>query len=101
MLGDAAHPMLPYLAQGAAQAIEDAAALAKAFTAYGSDTVAALAAYAQSRAERAGRVQLAARRQGAIYHMSGAGALARDIAIRLMGVGDFLGRYDWLYGQKP
>lgn len=97
LVGDAAHPMVPFLAQGAAQAIEDAGALGSALS-KGSGVPAALAAYAQSRVARATRVQVEALRQGRIYHLSGPAALARDVAMRLMGPERLKARYDWLYG---
>lgn len=97
LLGDAAHPMAPYLAQGAAQAIEDAAALGDALS--GRDDLAqALAVYSRARAPRAGRVQTEARRQHSTYHMRGPAAFARDLAIRAMGGERLARRYDWLYG---
>jgi salicylate hydroxylase len=97
LLGDAAHPMVPYLAQGAAQAIEDSAALGAALTAQ-SDISQALAAYEAARAVRAGRVQTEARKQSSIYHMRGPMAFARDMAMRAMGGERLAARYDWLYG---
>ena len=68
LVGDAAHPMVPFLAQGAAQAIEDAGALGRA-VAQMHDIPAALAAYSRDRVERAARVQREALRQGRIYHL--------------------------------
>lgn len=97
VLGDAAHPMLPFLAQGAAQAIEDAAALGRAFAGT-ADVPSALAAYSASRAPRAARVQQASRRQGQIYHLSGPGAVARDLALAWLGPQKLAARSDWLYG---
>jgi 2-polyprenyl-6-methoxyphenol hydroxylase-like FAD-dependent oxidoreductase len=99
LLGDAAHPMLPYLAQGAAQAIEDAAALAAAVAANEDDPAAALSQYSAARAARARRVQEAARAQGQIYHLAGFKAFARDAALRLSTPGLLRGRQDWLYAQ--
>ena len=96
LLGDAAHPMLPFLAQGAAQAIEDAHALGVALVP-GTDVERALAAYQRARQARAARVQAESRRQSSIYHLSGPAALARDLAIRFSGPQRLLGRYDWLY----
>jgi salicylate hydroxylase len=96
LLGDAAHPMLPFLAQGAAQAIEDAAALARALAC--SATIAhGLGAYQAARFERARRVQAASRRQAVIYHLAGPASVARDLAMRLMGPQYLLAQYDWLY----
>lgn len=96
LLGDAAHPMVPYLAQGAAQAIEDSSALAAALVE--PDLAAALAAYSRARAPRAGRVQTEARRQHSTYHLRGPAAFARDLAIRALGGERLSRRYDWLYG---
>jgi salicylate hydroxylase len=97
LVGDAAHPMVPFLAQGAAQAIEDAGALGRAFS-QTSAIPEALSAYSRSRVGRATRVQVEAVRQGRIYHMNGPAALARDVAMRLMGPQRLKARYDWLYG---
>lgn len=97
LVGDAAHPMLPFLAQGAAQAIEDAAALADALLAHRSFPEAA-DAYERSRRDKAARVQRDSRRQASIYHLGAPAALVRDAAFRLLGPGRMLSRYDWLYG---
>ncbi|MGD0635544.1 MAG: FAD-dependent monooxygenase [Beijerinckiaceae bacterium] len=99
LLGDAAHPVLPFLAQGAAQAIEDAQALATALTADG--TIAErLEAYSRGRQARVLKVQNASRRLGQIYHLAGPAAVARDIAMRALGPRRLLARYDWLYGNS-
>jgi len=96
LLGDAAHPMVPFLAQGAAQAIEDAAALARR-VGETENVEAALAAYSRDRVARAARVQREALAQARIYHMSGPLAFARDLTMRAMGPERLLERYDWLY----
>jgi len=96
LIGDAAHPMLPFLAQGAAQAIEDAGALARRLEEK-EDIGAALSAYSRDRAPRATRVQREAFAQARVYHMSGPMALARDMTMRAMGPERLLARYDWLY----
>jgi salicylate hydroxylase len=96
LVGDAAHPMVPFLAQGAAQAIEDAGALAGVFS-QTQNVSAALAAYSDQRVARATRVQRAALNQGRIYHMSGPLALARDTAMRVLGSQRIGARYDWLF----
>jgi salicylate hydroxylase len=97
LLGDAAHPMLPYLAQGAAQAIEDAQALACALAELPDDTAGALAAYSSARMARASRIQQASRNQGEIYHLSGFKAFARDLVLRVSGSDRLLKRQDWIY----
>ena len=71
LLGDAAHPMLQYLAQGAGQAIEDAVVLGEALRFAGGDVAQAFQDYQQARYLRTGRVQLTARFYGDIYHASG------------------------------
>jgi salicylate hydroxylase len=82
VLGDAAHPMLPYLGQGACQAIEDGCVLAAALTAEPADPVAALARYERSRRPRASQVVLASRARGVSNHLaSPLAALRRDISI--------------------
>ena len=71
LLGDAAHPMLQYLAQGAGQAIEDAVVLREALRHTRGDVAGAFQLYQQARYLRTGRVQLTARFYGDIYHASG------------------------------
>jgi len=97
LLGDAAHPMVPFLAQGAAQAIEDADALGEAFMQLGASVEMAFAAYGQARSARAGRVVQASRRQGGYFHLSGAPAVVRNLAIRALGGPGMLARNAWLY----
>ncbi|MCA0450333.1 MAG: FAD-dependent monooxygenase [Proteobacteria bacterium] len=70
LLGDAAHPMLPFLSQGAAMAIEDAYVLAEALAKHKSDVEPALLAYETERRPRTSRVQLEARERGRTYHLS-------------------------------
>jgi salicylate hydroxylase len=96
LAGDAAHPMVPFLAQGAGQAIEDAGALWRHLSAT-RDVAAALAGYSRERAPRAGRVQREALAQARIYHLSGPAALARNIVMQALGSKRLLSRYDWLY----
>ena len=101
LLGDAAHPMLPYLAQGAACAIEDAAVLARRLAEMPDDPARALRRYERHRRGRTARIQRAARRNGWVYHMGGAEAFLRTLALIAMGGRRVLARYDWLYGWKP
>ena len=96
LMGDAAHPMLPYLAQGAGMAIEDAAALAQALSTPGLGDVAALERYAQTRWSRNARVQARAQRNGEIFHATGLQCWGRDAAMRLLG--QRLLDVPWLYG---
>ena len=97
LIGDAAHPMVPFLAQGAAQAIEDAGQLGRAL-AQAQNIPAALSMYSRDRVARATRVQREALKVGRIYHMGGPLALARDATMRLLGTRGLIERYDWLYG---
>jgi len=100
LLGDAAHPMLPYLAQGAAMAIEDAAVLAVCLG-RDRDAPAALQRYEASRLPRTTRVQRDARHNGTVYHMRGAAAVLRSLGLIAMGGDRLISRYDWLYGWTP
>ena len=95
LLGDAAHPMRPYLAQGAGMAIEDAAELATVLQS-GSDIPAALAHFARQRWRRNARVQARAIRNGRIYHATGLVRWSRDRAMQLGG--ERLLDMPWLYG---
>jgi salicylate hydroxylase len=96
LLGDAAHPMLPFLAQGAAAALEDAVALSW-WLAEADDVPAALRAYEAERVPRTTRLQAAARRTGALYHLRGPLGLARNMALRLAGARRLPARYDWVW----
>jgi salicylate hydroxylase len=101
MIGDAAHPMLPFLAQGAAMAIEDAAVLAEMLGKYIDDPADALRAYEGARRLRTARAQKASRRQSRIYGITGPGALIRNLAMRGLGGKNLLRRYNWLYTWQP
>ena len=82
VLGDAAHPMLPYLGQGACQSIEDGCVLAAALVAAPEDPAAALALYERSRRPRASQVVLTSRDIGKSNHLtSPLAAWKRDITI--------------------
>ncbi|WP_233233456.1 FAD-dependent monooxygenase [Bordetella sp. LUAb4] len=72
LLGDAAHPMLPFLSQGAAMAIEDGYVLAQSLAAHGDDVAAALRDYEAERLARTARVQLESRERGLTYHLPNA-----------------------------
>ncbi len=101
LAGDAAHPVLPYLAQGGAMAIEDAATLASALARQPWDVPAALAAYEGERLARVRRVQDAARGNGRIYHLGAPFTLARNAVIARRGPESMRNAYDWLYGWTP
>lgn len=101
LLGDAAHPMQPYLAQGAAMAIEDAAVVAQCLAHRPDDPAAALRAYSTTRRARAWKVQRLAARNGARYHLTGLPAVLRNAAMRALGGGRLLRHYDWLYDWRP
>ena len=95
--------MLPFAAQGAAMAIEDAAVLAQCLAGSGENTAAippALKRYAGLRRARVMRVQRNAQRNGKIYHLSGAAALARDLFIKAIGPRHMLARQDWIYDWR-
>lgn len=101
LAGDAGHPVLPFLAQGGALAIEDAAILAACLAAAPDDPVAALRAYSRARTKRVARVRAAARANARSYHLRWPLTLARDAVIRALGPERMLARYDWLYGWRP
>ena len=101
LLGDAAHPVLPFLAQGGALAIEDAAVLVKTLASHAGDVPAALAAYEAARRPRAKRIQAAARANGRNYHMPLPFSLARDLVLKQMGGEGLLKRYQWIYDWNP
>lgn len=97
LLGDAAHPMLPFFAQGAGQAIEDAAALAACLADKNRDAVAALAVYENVRLPRANMVQKASRARLSSNHLpDGPEQQARDKAFASQ---DPLAHNEWLYGH--
>jgi salicylate hydroxylase len=100
LLGDAVHPSLPYLAQGAAMAIEDACVLAKC-VAVNSSIAAAFADFASQRQPRTAHIQREARRLGKLYHASGLLALARNTVLRCAGPEHALERNRWIYEWKP
>ncbi|MEE1658160.1 FAD-dependent oxidoreductase [Microvirga sp. CF3062] len=100
LLGDAAHPVLPFLAQGAAMAIEAAATLASLLRETPTDIPAVLSAYEKQRLGRATRVQKEARTNGRIYHAGSLVAFGRDRVMRYLGPEGMTKRYDWLYGFR-
>jgi len=100
LLGDAAHPVLPYLAQGAALAIEDAVVLAACIAASPGDAPSAFRRYERLRRPRASHVQRLSRRFGWLYHMSGPLRLARNLVLARRSEETALQRLDWLYRNE-
>jgi len=99
LLGDAAHPMLQYFAQGACMAMEDAVCLSHMLEAYSGRIEAALEAYRARRLLRTARVQLQSRAIGEhIYHPSGAHALLRNAIMSARSSEDWYEIVAWLYG---
>ncbi|MGE3874741.1 MAG: FAD-dependent monooxygenase [Parvibaculaceae bacterium] len=100
LIGDAAHAALPYLAQGAAMALEDAVALSRC--AERSDTIAqAFAAYESARKPRTRRVAAASLGLSRAYHAKGPLRLARNAVLRMTDPTRFLDRMAWIYGFDP
>ena len=99
LLGDAAHPMLQYFAQGACMAMEDAVALSHCLEAY-ADADVALATYQNLRRLRTARVQLQSREIGShVYHPAGAHAELRNAVMRAKTPENWYDIVDWLYGS--
>ena len=101
LLGDAAHPVLPFLAQGAVLALEDASVAAAEIAMTPGDIPSALLRYEFNRRARVMRVQATSRRNGQIYHMSGLMAAARNGVLRTIPPERLMAGYDWLYGWTP
>ncbi len=100
LLGDAAHPMLQYLAQGACMSIEDAVCLADRVVAADGDYAAAFRAYQQARYLRTGRVQIMARVYGEFYHASGVAKELRNMMLGARTPDDAMAGMEWLYGEQ-
>jgi salicylate hydroxylase len=100
LLGDAAHTVLPFLAQGGALAVEDAACLAEVVATEPDDLKRSLKAYERIRLKRAQRVQKAARKNGKIYHASAPFSWGRDFYLRHQKPQDMARRYAWLHGWR-
>ena len=99
LLGDAAHPMLQYFAQGACMAMEDGVALAHFVEAHAGNLEPAFVAYNKHRAVRTGRVQLGSRLIGDyIYHPAGAMADVRNATMQAKSPDDWYDTLQWLYG---
>jgi len=99
LLGDAAHPMRPYLAQGAGMAIEDAMDLGRVLAGGSPPVDAAFRAYAALRWQRDAMVQRRAMRNGRIFHARGLLRWGRDVSLRVLG--ERLLDMPWLYRDRP
>ena len=96
LLGDAAHPMLPYVAQGACMAIEDAVRLADELAA-SADIAAGLIRYERARYPRTASIQLLARETGEVNHLDGPARDSRNAALAARAPDDYDG-IAWLFG---
>ena len=100
LIGDAGHAMLPFAAQGAAMAIEDAAVLADCLGRQPTNPVEAFRQYAALRQSRVAQVRRTTWQSGAIYHLPGVIALARNLTMKVLGGGRLLSQRDWLYDWR-
>jgi salicylate hydroxylase len=101
LLGDAAHAMLPFVAQGGAMAVEDACVLTACLTETPDDPAGAFRAYEHERQARTQQVAQAAASAANIYHFGQPLALARNVVMRAMGGERLRSRYDYIYGWTP
>jgi salicylate hydroxylase len=101
LIGDAAHPVLPHLAQGGALALEDAFVLGELLRHDHTDIPASLRRFEAERRGRAARVAALSRRNGRLYQLDPPLAWARDAALRLLPGAWLMAGYDWLYGWRP
>ena len=100
MLGDAAHGMLQYMAQGACMAIEDAVTLGEAMKHCQGDVVKTFQLYEKSRIPRTARVVLSAREMGRLYHVKGVERLVRNQLWVDRSPERFYDALEWLYGWR-
>lgn len=100
LLGDAAHPTFPFLAQGAVLALEDGMVLARCLATFGKDVRQALLRYESERRPRARAVVAQAESNGRIYHLDGLLARARNTVLATVPSDLLMRRYDWVYGWK-
>ena len=97
LAGDAAHAMLPFAAQGAAMAIEDAAVLGDMFSRFDKASD-AMETYEKERLGRVNKMMKMARKNGRIYHMNSVMSEFRDLGMWMMPNSRLEGRQDWIYG---
>ena len=96
LMGDAVHPTLPYMAQGAAMAIEDAAVLSRSLS-LGLSLDHALKTYQKNRAQRAARVVMESTEMADLYHISDKQQMKREFEKRNLKAA----RNEWLYPYDP
>ena len=101
LLGDAAHPMMQYLAQGACMALEDAVTLGECVTQCHGDFASAFADYSHQRVARTARVVLAVREMGRVYHASGVERLVRNSLWQERTPERYYDSLEWLYAWRP
>ncbi|WP_190127168.1 3-hydroxybenzoate 6-monooxygenase [Streptomyces inusitatus] len=101
LLGDAAHPMLQYAAQGACMALEDAVVIGDLLVGDGQDVPARLEKFNAQRRDRTGRTQLVAREMGSqLYHPAGERAAARNAMLSALSAEDLYDKVSWLHGAR-
>lgn len=101
LLGDAAHPPLPFLAQGGVMALEDAVVLARLLDgASDADVPARLLQYERLRRPRTSRVIETSGRNGRIYHLDGLARISRNAVLKVTPPARLIGSYDWVYGWR-
>ena len=101
LLGDAAHPMLPYLAQGAAMAIEDAAVVAQCMARQPDEPAAALQTYYALRKAGRGKCSVSQRETAGVITSAASAARRATWSMRTIGGKRLLHNYDWIYGWRP
>jgi salicylate hydroxylase len=101
LLGDAAHPVFPFLAQGGVLALEDAVVIADCLANRSGDVAGALREYERRRRARVAQVTRASRLNGRIYHLAGLFASLRNRTLGVLPAERLMARYDWLYGWTP
>lgn len=100
LIGDAAHAMLPFQAQGAAMSIEDAMCLAPLLMSM-EQSQAAFAKFEQFRRKRVEKVARISASNGNTFHLGLPISAARDLVVRLQGPKGHFGRLDWIYNYVP
>lgn len=100
LIGDAAHPILPFMAQGGAMAIEDGYVLGRLIAQLGTNPSQIFPVFEKMRRNRIECVQDASRKNGQIYHMKGFMAKGRDFVMRSVPPSFLMKKYDWIYNWR-